>query len=407
MLLLLQPGFGLRRRESLDEEWKHPSVQGIASSHDAPKEFRSGSHFRVLGQGFWVKTRPNVSVPARTSPRRACSMRGQSCSRLLSSLLLLPELFSPDRPYHTHPVPRWVRGTASAGTAKRVNRLGEGSRLGDAGCPGTGSSRGTRGTGILGEVPAPHALCFLMCLSSHQPVTRSDLSCLKHSGSFKRKGLRFAAFPLPAGQVLVSPGQGIQRILGRSPSIALANGGFCGSFRPGLAGKYRNELLPFPWDPGWWWGHSLHPASPEHIAAPVPAPPPRCLKTPKSREPGAWSRCAKRREQSLKPRGISRGFLLCRPRVTQPWVTWWPVVVLYQHPARAGPRPAPRGQGCSPPPWPQRCLPGPVVPAHGLVSAWTVAPGWSAGSGHVSPLPVPDGTGHPCRGSWQHPSTGD
>lgn len=70
----------------------------------------------------------------------------------------------------TRPVPCWVPGIASAGKAKCVNRMGEGSWLGGAGCPGTGISRGTQGMGILGEVPAPHVLCFLMCLSRHRPV---------------------------------------------------------------------------------------------------------------------------------------------------------------------------------------------------------------------------------------------
>lgn len=64
----------------MDEEWEHPGVQGVALnwtlSHDALKEFRSGSDFRAFGQGFWVKTHPNVSTPAHTSPRRARSMRG-------------------------------------------------------------------------------------------------------------------------------------------------------------------------------------------------------------------------------------------------------------------------------------------------------------------------------------------
>lgn len=64
LLPLLQRGFGLRRRKRLDEGWKHPGVQGVALnqalSHDALKEFRSGSDFRVFGQGFWVKTHPNV-----------------------------------------------------------------------------------------------------------------------------------------------------------------------------------------------------------------------------------------------------------------------------------------------------------------------------------------------------------
>ena len=174
LLLLLHWSFGLRRRKRLDEEGKHPGVQGVALnqalSHDALKEFRSGSDFRVFGQGFWVKTHPNVSVPAHTSLRQACSMQGYSSFRLLSFLLLLPELFSPDQPYHTRPVPCWVPGIASVGKAKCVNRMGEGSWLRGVGCLGTGSSRGTQGMGILGEVPAPHVLCFLMCLSRHRPV---------------------------------------------------------------------------------------------------------------------------------------------------------------------------------------------------------------------------------------------
>lgn len=75
----------------MDEEWRHPGVRGVALnralSHGALKEFRSGSDFRVFGQGVWVKTLPNVPVPARASPRRLCSMQGQSSSRLLSFLV--------------------------------------------------------------------------------------------------------------------------------------------------------------------------------------------------------------------------------------------------------------------------------------------------------------------------------
>lgn len=95
---------------------------------------------------------------------------------------------------------------------------------------------------------------------------------------------------------------------------------------------------------------------------------------------------------------------MCCPHVTQPRVTWWPAVVFYQHPARADARAAPQGQGCSALLWPQSHPPGPGMLTRGLVSALVVAPGWSTGSGHVSPPPAPDGTGHPCRGSWQHPS---
>lgn len=139
-----------------------------ALSHNALKKFRSASEFRVFGQGFWVKTDPNVSMPTHSSPRGACSKPGYSSSRLLSFLLLLPELFSPDQPYHTRPVPHWVPGLMSAGKAEagKAHRMGEGSRLGGEGCPGTGSSRGTQGLGMWGEMLAPHVLCFLMCLSS-------------------------------------------------------------------------------------------------------------------------------------------------------------------------------------------------------------------------------------------------
>lgn len=54
LLPLLQRGFGLRRMKHLDEQWKDPSVRGVALnqalSHDALKEFRSGSAFRAFGQ---------------------------------------------------------------------------------------------------------------------------------------------------------------------------------------------------------------------------------------------------------------------------------------------------------------------------------------------------------------------
>lgn len=119
-------------------------------------------YFRVqsVWPRVWVKTHPDVSMPARSSPRGASSKPGYSSSRLLSFLLLLPELFSPDQPYHTRPVPHWVLGLMSAGKAEpgKAHRMGEGSRLGGAGCLGTGSSCGTQGC-VCGERCWPRT-CF-------------------------------------------------------------------------------------------------------------------------------------------------------------------------------------------------------------------------------------------------------
>ena len=252
----------------------------------------------------------------------------------------------------------------------------------------------------MGEGPALHVLCFLTCWSRHGPVA-SNL--LVTSPAFSKEGLCGVAFPSPAGQVSVSPGQGIQRILeGLRPSPWLA-GVSGGPAEKGWLGPRTqthgccrmSSCLSRTRDGGRGTARVPAPRSAQPSSSSQP-------KSPNSRAPGSRiPLCQTPGADAAASRNFP-GILLCCPRVTPPRVTWWPAVVLYQHPASADARPAPRGRGCSPPPRPRRRLPGPAV----LVSALTVAPGWNTGSGHVSPLPVPGGTGHSCGGSWQYPSPG-
>lgn len=83
------------------------------------------------------------------------------------------------------------------------------------------------------------------------------------------------------------------------------------------------------------------------MTAPSPTSPPSPVKTPKSREPGSMIPLCRTRGADPEASRNFPGFLLCCPHVTQLRVTWWPVVILYQHPARDDAMPVPQGQGCS------------------------------------------------------------